>query len=93
MRLRPEKIQQLSEKILEALEEHEAVQLNAEKENIISAIRQTLLQDLRAEEALDEEVEQVLEANKRLIQGKNIDLSAFRRKVKKQLAREQGLVL
>ena len=31
--------------------------------------------------------------HKRLIQGKSIDLSAFRRKVKQQLARERGMVI
>jgi hypothetical protein len=93
VRLKPEKVEDLSHKIAKELEEDSRVTLRGTPEEIERETRRVFLDDLRREDELMEEVERIIQEHRGKIIGKNIDLQVLRRKIRDQLVRERKIVL
>lgn len=93
MRLKPEKVEDLSRQITAELQRDKRVQLQVPPDQLEREVRKIFLDDLRREDALMEEVEQIIQAHRHKMVGKNIDLQVLRRKIRDQLARERRIVL
>jgi hypothetical protein len=93
VRLKPEKVEDLSRKIVQALQKDTRATVLKTPEEIEREARHVILDDLRREDELMEEVERVIEEHRQKIAGKNIDMQLLRRKIRDQLARERRMVL
>ena len=93
MRLSGPKIQYLGEALASWLEGREDVEVVAGPERLARELSTVIRDELRLEDELDEEVEALLRQHQSQIQGQDVDLTILRRKMKKQLARERGIVL
>ena len=93
MRLKPEKVEDLSRQITEMLKSDSRVKLLVPAEQIEVAVRKLLLADLQREDELMAEVDKIMDANRNKIAGKNIDVQLMRRKIRDQLVRQRKTVL
>ena len=93
MRLKPEKVEDLSRQITEALKADKRVGVIGSPEDVERAIRAVILADLRSEDELMEEVERVIESHRDKIAGKNVDMQVLRRKSRDQLVRDKKMIL
>lgn len=93
MRLKPEKVVDLTRQVTKALEGDSRATLLKPADDVERAVREVFLADLRREDDLMEEVEKVIEEHRGKITGKNVDMQVLRRKIRDQLARERRLVL
>jgi len=93
VRLKPEKVEDLSRQITEMLKSDSRVKLLVPAEQIEVAVRKLLLADLQREDELMAEVDKIMDANRNKIAGKNIDVQLMRRKIRDQLVRQRKTVL
>lgn len=93
MRLSERKIKYLSHKMTRWLAGRADLRLLDRDEVVELAIGRAILQELRLEDELDDDVEKVLKTYQNQIRGQNMDMSLLRLKIKTQLAREKGIVL
>lgn len=93
MRLSESKIQYLSERMAAWLAAREDAELLASRETVATEIASVIRQELRLEDELEEEVERVLGQYRGQIDSQNMDIEVLRQKIKRQLAREKGIVL
>lgn len=93
LRLKPEKVEHLCTQIVAALEKDDRATLVKPKDEIAFEARKVFVADLRAEDALMDEVEKVIEEHRTKIAGKNIDMQILRRKIRDQLVRERKIVI
>ena len=91
MRLREEKIGSLATQLLEDLKANANVQLLADEAAVLHEIRRVVIEDLKAEDALDEEVRQILSKHIDRIHREGLDYSVLFRRTKQRLIRERGL--
>jgi len=91
MRLRDEKIVSLATQMLEDLKANADVQLVAEEAETLHQIRRVFTEDLKAEDALDEEVRKILSKHIDRIHREGLDYSILFRRTKQKLIRERGL--
>jgi len=92
MRLTPAKVDDLVCRVVEALRSSEDATL-ADDNRASGVARDTLLDDLRGEDQLDEEVRALLKRHASQIHGENLDYNLLFQKAKRQMAREKGIVL
>lgn len=93
MRLSEPKIRYLADKMASWLGEMKGMELRVSPDAISREIAAVIREELRLEVELDEEVERVLGRYRREIDSQNVDLAVLRQKIKKQLAKERGIVL
>lgn len=93
MRLSENKIRYLSEKLVRLLETREDVRVIKGPEPLTLELAAVIREELLKEDLLDDEVEKVIQKNRRQIESGNVDLSVLRQKIKRQLAKERGIVL
>lgn len=93
MRLSERKIKYLSHKLTNWMAARKDVELLDRDDVIELAIARAMVQELRIEDDLDDEVEKVLKTYQTQIRGQNMDMSVLRLKIKNQLAREKGIDL
>lgn len=96
MRLKPEKIEQLSELVydtLAKLESEEKLKLSGERDAIVFAIKNVITEDLKAEEQLEVEAREILEAHEGELRRSGVSFDQALRKMKQKLARDRGMVL
>jgi len=93
VRLKPEKVEDLSRQIVAALQHDERVKLLVPAEEVDRVVRKLFLDDLQREDELMREVDQIMETHRDKIAGKNIDVHLLRRKIRDQLVRERKTVL
>ena len=92
VRVSEEKIRFLAERIARWLAAREDVQAAA-SEILAGEVARLFREDFRREDALDADVEQVMGRYRRQIESEKADLGLLRQKIKKQLAKERGIVL
>lgn len=92
MRLTDAKIRYLSESLAAWLESRNDVTLPRGRPPLALELARVIRDELRLEDLLEEEVEQVIRSHRAKI-GADVDVSLLRQKIKKQLARERGIVL
>jgi len=93
MRLSEPKIRHVSEKMAAWLAARDDVQVRKNKEALALELATVIRDELRLEDELDAEVEKVLGLYKQHIESENMDLDVLRRRIKRQLAKEKGIVL
>lgn len=92
MRLTPAKVDDLVRQIMESLKHAEGV--TVVNENRAAAIvRDVILEDLKREDALEDEARAVLRKHANQIHGDNLDYNLLFQRTKKQLAKEKGIIL
>jgi hypothetical protein len=93
MRLSPKKIQALSAKLTGWLEARPDTGIQKGRDAVTLLIASTIREELALEDELDREVEKVLARYRSRIDAQSLDVSLLRDKIKKQLARERGIVI
>ncbi len=93
MRLPKEQVEKLSKMIVEALKAKDLVVLKTDEHKVLARIETAIFDDLRAEDALDREVEQVLQGHSGAIDTHKIDYRKMFSMIKNRLAKERGIVL
>ena len=93
MRLREEKIDNLSRQILNHLRKHPEVTMKEKDVRVFLEIKRVITNDLRKEDQIEEEVKELLERYREKISTKDMDYQYLFRKAKEQLMKERGLVM
>ena len=93
MRLKEEKIHSLAEKIINMLKKDERTVFFKDEQKILHAIKEVITQDLKREDALDEEVHELLSQHRDKIAWANMDYHTLFQKAKRTLIRERKLVI
>jgi hypothetical protein len=93
MRLRGEKIGNLASQLLESLKANPGVRVLADDAVVLHDIERIITEDLKAEDALDEEVRQILSKHIDRIHREGLDYAVLFRRTKQQLIRERGLTI
>ncbi len=94
MRLKKEQIDRLAEKILADLDTAGIVSLKGERSKALDAIRTVIINNIKAEEDLEEEAERILDRTLRASGGgADIDRHRMLKMIKDKLAKERKIVL
>ena len=93
MRLSEPKIRYLSEKLARWLGSSDDIRLVKGEEAVALEMARVIRAELRLEDELDEKVEEVIQSHQREINSSTMDLVLLRQKIKRQLAKEQDIVL
>jgi hypothetical protein len=92
MRLTETKIRQLAAGLVGELRRRDDVLWVAAPAALETEIARVIRDNLLEEDALDREVDRMMERYRREIASGNLDVDLLRQKIKKQLAKERGLV-
>lgn len=93
MRFSHSKVHELAERIVAMLESDEDATLLAPRAEVEQAVAGAISTDLRAEDEIDEEVEQMLEQYRHQIENEGLDATLLQRKIKHEVARKRGFSL
>ena len=93
MRLSQDKVRDLAERIVSALEAHPKVHLQTSRDALRVLVGSVILDDLNEEAEIDLEVNQLLNQYSRQIDKGDLDVHMLRTKFKQELARKRGFVL
>lgn len=93
MRLSPNKIDYLAEKLLQAIEAHREVHIQTNSDLVYRAIADVVYDNMKAEEAIDAEVDELLQEYRIEIQAREMDYGELRAKMKRELAKKKGFTL
>lgn len=93
MKVREEQIHRICRTILSRWKEKRMVRPKASDEILLAKMIGELMKDFRREEALDREVEALLEKHSRELSQSQASAHLMFQKVKERLARERGIVL
>ncbi|OGQ64623.1 MAG: hypothetical protein A3I81_11375 [Deltaproteobacteria bacterium RIFCSPLOWO2_02_FULL_55_12] len=78
---------------MDRLKERDLVVFKADERKVLERMVEIFLADLRAEDNLDREVEEILKSHAGAIDTQKIDYRKMFNMIKGKLARERGLVL
>lgn len=93
MRLRPERVESLARKVTAALREHKRVEFLASQEQVELAVRGVILADLRREDELEREAEEILRQYQQKINMNNLSYNTLVARTKAELAKKRRIVL
>jgi hypothetical protein len=93
MRLKKERITALAQTLIDQLTEQHAIRLEASKAETISSLEQIITEELMIEDRLDAEVRKILETYRVQIERGQVDERKMFLMIKKQLAKERGIIL
>ncbi len=93
MRLTMEQIEKVSSLIFERLKEKDLVIFKSPEQAVLKKIHDAILADLRAEDALDREVEEILKTHTGAIDTQRLDYRKMFSMVKAKLAKEREIVI
>lgn len=93
MRLTKEQVEKIMHLVVGRLKEKELVEFKAAEQKVFERMVEIFLSDLRAEDSLDREVEEILKGHTGQIDSQKIDYRKMFSIVKNKLARERGIVL
>ena len=93
MRLRKKMIEYVAQTVTDNLLEKQLVTIEMPADTLTAEVRRLITEDLLVEDRLNEEVKEILRAHTAAIDRGNIDYARMFAMVKKQLARERGLIL
>ena len=79
--------------VLQGLKEKDLIIFKADEEVVLKKILDVFLADLRAEDALDKEVEEILSSHSEAIDSERVDYRRMFNMIKGKLARERGIVI
>lgn len=93
MRLSNRKIEYLGRRILKLMQEDPRLHPSGNTDLVLRAIEDAIAENLRIEDEIDQEVEQLLAQNSNEIRAMEMDVGALRSKIKRELARKRRFVL
>lgn len=93
MRLSNRKIEYLGKRILKLMQEDARIHPSGNTDLVLRAIEDAIAENLRVEDEIDQEVEQLLSQNANEIRAMEMDVGALRAKIKRELARKRRFVL
>lgn len=93
MRLSPNKIDYLAEKLLGLIESDQRLHIQTNPDLVYRAIADTIYDDVRQEEEIEEEVDELLKQHQGEINAMDMDYGVLRAKMKREIARKRGFVL
>jgi hypothetical protein len=93
MRLRPEKVHDLADQILQMMDSHPKIHPQAGHDALRVAISSVITDDLREEEDIEAEVDELVAQNAKLMDQQGIDPFTMRQKFKREIAKRRGFVL
>ncbi len=93
MRLSKHKIEYLSDKILQMLQEHPQIHPSENIDLVTRAIDDAIFENMQTEDEINDEVEALVFQNKNEISAMDMDVGALRNKLKRELARKKGFTL
>lgn len=93
MKLTREQVEKMSGLVLKRLKDRDLIEFKAPEARVLERITDAVLTDLKAEDGLDREVEEVLKSHTAAIDGQKIDYRKMFSMIKTKLARERGIVL
>jgi hypothetical protein len=93
MRLKKERITALAQTLIDQLTEQKAIRLETSKAETISSLEQLITEELMIEDRLDAEVRQILETYRVQIEKGQVDERKMFLMIKKQLAKDRGIIL
>ncbi len=95
MRLSENKVRRLAERVVDELAEQELVEYTerstAARAARVKAVYQVIMDDLKAEEEIDAEVDRILSTYSRTMRP--VEQDVLRRKHKEDVARKRGFIL
>ncbi|MBN1515059.1 DUF507 family protein [Candidatus Sumerlaeota bacterium] len=92
MRLKPEKVGQLSHKIFDVIKKDPECQFVRDEQMVLDTIRHTFLNDLKREDEVDKEIWAKLDAHAEQISNRNVSRGDLFNSAKRMIAKERGLV-
>lgn len=93
MKLTKEQVEKISSLVIERLKEKELIVFKAGEALVLEKINEAILQDLKAEENLDREVEEIIKTHSGAMDSQRLDYRKMFNMIKNKLARERGIVL
>ena len=93
MRLSPNKIDFISEKILEMLESAPNIHIQTNSDLVYRAVSDVIFDNMRAEDEIDDEVDALLESHRMEISSQDMDYGSLRINMKREIAKKRGFVL
>lgn len=93
MRLRPEKIEILAKKIVKNFITLKKLQLMAPTDQVEGAVRRVIQSDLKREDDLEQEAEQILKQYRQRIDLQNMSYNTLIARTKQELARKRKIIL
>lgn len=93
MRLSPNKIEYLSEKLVKLMRDREGIFISGDEEELERIIGWEITEELAVEDEIEDEVDTLLEQYDRQISSGDMDQAVLRRKLKAELARKRGYTL
>lgn len=88
-----DKVEQIASLVLKGLKEKNLIVLKADEEKVLQRMQEAILTDLRAEDALDKEVEGILNAHAGAIDDEGADYRKMFRMLKNKLVKERGIII
>ena len=92
MRLKPEKVAYLCQKIFDVLKADADCQFIRDDQMVQDEIRANFLHDLQREDKIDEEIRDKLDAHMDQIANRSVSRTELAQRAKKMLARERDLI-
>lgn len=93
MRISEKKINRITRQIVETLSKDKNVKLQTDLNTLEAEIKFVILEDLKEEDAIEEEAKKILEKHSNIIARENVDFQTLLNKAKTQIARQRGFVL
>lgn len=93
MRLSNRKIEHLGKRILKLMQEDPRLHPAGNTDLVLRAIEDAMVDNMRTEDEIDQEVEKLLAENVNEIRAMEMDVGALRAKMKRELARKKRFVL
>lgn len=93
VRLSNRKIEHLGKRILKLMQEDPRLHPAPNTDLVLRAIEDAMVDNMRTEDEIDQEVEKLLAENVNEIRAMEMDVGALRAKMKRELARKKRFVL
>jgi hypothetical protein len=93
MRLTTEQIEKLTTAILRRLQEKELIVLKTDEHTVLARMEKSFMDDFKAEDELDREVEKMMESHTDQIDTQRLDYRRMFNMIKNKLVRERGIVI
>ena len=93
MRLLKEQVEKISRIILDNLKAKELIIFKAQEEAVLHRIIEIFFNDLKAEDELDKEVEEIIKGHAKEIEAGRMDYRKMFSLIKGKLVKERGIVI
>ncbi|GAK55145.1 hypothetical protein U27_01976 [Candidatus Vecturithrix granuli] len=93
MKLRKDYIESLSQRLVQRLVQKGCIKVHVDPKILYARISNTIIQDLKVEDDLDEEVRKILAGYSQQMRQQNIEYHEMFQMVKRKLAKERNLIL